>query len=304
MTEKNVLSGVLPVLHMPYHEDYSIDYDTLKDEADHVFGEGADGIVLALASELLRLNRSERLELTSKLPQMADYRGSVTISVGAETAREAAFYAEAAEKAGAGAVMAIPPVATPVSAAKKLDYYKTITEAISLPVVVQDASGYMGGEKLSVDIQARLANELGPRICFKPEGNPTGPTISQLQAKLKGNAVILEGSGGYLLIDSYRRGVSGTMPGSDLIRGIVGIWNALEAGDDDRAYEIYYPLSAIVILETPSLDAYLAIEKYLLVKQGIFKNRLVRQPSAYDLDHHTAEEVDRLYDRFVSILDK
>ncbi|MFC1650955.1 dihydrodipicolinate synthase family protein [Candidatus Latescibacterota bacterium] len=304
MKEKNTLSGVLPVLQMAYNEDYSIDYDTLKDEIDHVINAGSDGIVLALASELLRLNRSERLELASKLPMMADHRATVTISVGAETSKEAAFYAEAAEKAGANAVMAIPPVATAISAAKKLDYYKTIKEAISIPLVVQDASGYMGGEKLSVDIQARLYNELGPGIYFKPEGLPTGPTISQLQSVLNKKAVIFEGSGGYMLIDSYRRGVSGTMPGSDLIRGIVGIWDALEAGDDDRAYEIYYPLSAIVILQTPSLDAFLAIEKYLLVKQGILKNQLVRQPTAYDLDRHTAAEVDRLYERFVAVLDK
>ena len=304
MTDKHILSGVLPVLQMPYHEDDTIDYETLKRETDHVIDAGSNGIVLALASELLRLNRSERLELTSKLPIMADGRVTVTISVGAETSKEAAFYAEAAEKAGADAVMAIPPVATAVSTAKKLDYYKTIKEAVAIPLVVQDASGYMGGEKLSVDIQARIYNELGPQIYFKPEGLPTGPTISALQSSLKNRAVILEGSGGYLLIDSYRRGVSGTMPGSDLICGITEIWDALKAGDDDRAYEIYYPLAAIVILQTPSLDAFLAIEKYLLVKQGIFKNRLVRQPSAYDLDRHTAEEIDRLYERFIAVLDK
>ncbi|MFC1541530.1 dihydrodipicolinate synthase family protein [Candidatus Latescibacterota bacterium] len=304
MTEKPVLSGVLPVLQMPYHEDFSIDYDTLKCEIDHVIDTGADGIVLALASELLRLNRSERLELISMLPKMADNRVTVTISVGAETTREAAFYAETAEKAGADAVMAIPPVSTAIPAEKKFDYYKTIKEAISLPLVVQDASGYMGGEKLSVDIQVRLYNELGPGIYFKPEGIPTGPIISQLQEALDSKAFIFEGSGGYLLIDNYRRGVSGTMPGSDIIRGIVGIWNALEISDDDRAYEIYYPLAAIVILQIPSLDAFLAIEKYLLLKQGIFKNQLVRQPTSYDLDRHTAEEIDRLYERYCAALDK
>ena len=162
MTDKHVLSGVLPVLQMPYHEDDTIDYDTLKRETDHVIDAGSNGIVLALASELLRLNRSERLELTSKLPVMADGRATVTISVGAETSREAAFYAEAAEKAGADAVMAIPPVATAVSTAKKLEYYKTIKEAVAIPLVVQDASGYMGGEKLPVDVQARICRELGP----------------------------------------------------------------------------------------------------------------------------------------------
>jgi 4-hydroxy-tetrahydrodipicolinate synthase len=234
---------------------------------------------------------------------MAENRGTVTISVGAETSQEAAFYAEAAEKAGADAVMAIPPIITALSAEKKFEYYKTIRNAIDIPLVVQDASSYMGGEKLSVDILVRLHNELGPHIYFKPEGLPVGPTISQLQSVLNNEAVLFEGSGGYFFIDSYRRGISGTMPGSDLVRGIVEIWKALEHGDDDRAYELYFPLAAIIILQTPSLDAYLAIEKYLLVKQGIFKNQRVRQPTAYDIDTYTAAEIDRLYARFTAVLE-
>ena len=303
MLNKPKIHGVLPVLQMPYKEDESIDYDVLEKETEHVFKYGADGVVLALASELLRLNYCERLELTSKIPQIVNKRGTVTISVGAETSRDAANYAVNAEKAGADAVMAIPPVATPISAGKKLDYYRTIYNSISIPLIIQDASGYLGGEKMSVEIMARLRNELGDRVYYKPEGNPVGPTISGLQTALKNTAVVLEGSGGYLLIDSYHRGVSGTMPGSDLIRGIVEIWRNLEKGDEDRAYEVYCRMVPIVLLETPSLDAFLSIEKHLLVKQGIFKNTKVRQPSAYDLDKDTAKEVDRLYERFVEFLD-
>ncbi len=301
MSEKPILYGVLPVLHIPYYDDDSIDFDTLKREIDHVIDVGSDGIVLAMASELLRLTHDERLELTRRLPEMLENRGTVTISVGAETAREAASYAETAEKADADAVMAIPPVATAISAQKKFEYYKTIHDAVTIPLVVQDASGYLGGEKLSVAIQARMRRELGTRIYFKPEGIPVGPTISRLQEALNHEGVILEGSGGNLLIDSYRRGVTGTMPGSDLIKGIIEIWRALERDDDDRAYEVYFPLSAILTHKSSSLDAYLAIEKYLLVKQGIFKNQRVRQPTAYDLDPHTAAEVDRLFERLVRV---
>lgn len=304
MPDKPKIFGVLPVLHLPYHEDERIDYDTLKREADHVIDAGSDGITLAIASELLRLNCDERLELTRKLPEMAECRCTVTISVGAETAREAARYAEAAERAGADAVMAIPPVTTALSAENKLAYYRTIHDAVTIPVVVQDASGYLGGEKMSVEIMARLRNELGSRIYFKPEGIPIGPTLTQLQEALHNEAVVFEGSGGYLIIDSYRRGINGTMPGSDLIRGIVEIWRALERGDEERAYEVYLSLAAIVILQTPNLDSFLAIEKYLLEKQGIFKNRIVRGPTGFTLDRQTADEVDRLYRRLTGVLDR
>ena len=183
MSEQPKIHGVLPVLQMPYHEDESIDYDVLAKEVDFVFTSGADGIVIAMASELLRLTNRERLEITQKLPEMAAGRGTSTMSIGAETARIAAGYAEAAEKAGADAVMAIPPVTTSLPEQKVFDYYKTIHDAIGIPVVVQDASGYLG-HALSATLQARMRNELGSRIYFKPEAQPIGPTLSLLQEML------------------------------------------------------------------------------------------------------------------------
>jgi len=68
----------------------------------------------------------------------------------------------------------------------------------------------------------------------------------------------------------------------------------LQAGDESRAYSISLPLSALVALQT-GLDGFLAIEKYLLHKQGIFRNTLIRGPVAFRLDEETRHEVDRLF---------
>jgi 4-hydroxy-tetrahydrodipicolinate synthase len=287
---------------MPFRDDDAIDYDVLAREVDHVFEAGADGVVLAMVSELLRLTCDERLELTRRLPAMVKDRGSVTVSVGAETTRQAVRYAEAAERAGADAVMAVPPFLAPLSGEAKLDYYRAIHDAISIPLVVQDASGYMGGAAMSVELQASMRRELGPRIYYKPESNPPGPAISRLLEALNNEAILFEGSGGSLIIDSYRRGVAGTMCGSELIRGIVEIWRSMERGAEKRAYEVYFPLAALVLLQMGNLDTYLAVEKHLLVKQGIFRNSRVRQPSACKLDPATAAEVDRLYGMLEQVL--
>ncbi len=286
---------------MPYREDDSIDFDILKKEVDYLFDAGADGITLALASELLRLTQSERLELSRILPQMVEKRGTVTLSVGSETTKEAVFYAEVAQASGADAVMAIPPVATHATETEKYEYYRALHDAVTIPLVVQDASGYLG-QGLSVETQARLRAELGPRIYFKPEAEPVGPTLTALQKAMGNEAIIFEGSGGIYLIDAYWRGISGTMPGSDVIRGIVAIWEALESGNNDRAYQIFFPLSCIISLQLASLDTYLAIEKYLLVKQGVFKTDRIRPPTAYHLDSHTAAEVDRLFGYLEAVL--
>jgi 4-hydroxy-tetrahydrodipicolinate synthase len=85
------------------------------------------------------------------------------------------------------------------------------------------------------------------------------------------------------------------MPGADLIKGLVALWRALEAKDERRIYQLSLPISSLVAVQN-SLDAFLAIEKYLLVKQGIFKNALVRGPVGYVLDEETRREVDRLFE--------
>ena len=149
---------------------------------------------------------------------------------------------------------------------------------------------------MSIELQAKLLNDFGPRVMFKPEAAPIGPRLSQLRDATGGKAKIFEGTGGIALLDSHRRGIVGTMPGADLIDGIVGLWRALEAGDEARAYRLSLPISSLVSLQQ-SLDAFLAIEKHLLVRQGIFRNTLVRGPVGYRLDEETRLEVDRLFDQ-------
>jgi len=57
---------------------------------------------------------------------------------------------------------------------------------------------------------------------------PIGPRLSQLLAATGGKARVFEGTGGIALIDSFQRGIVGTMPGADLIDGIVALWRAPE----------------------------------------------------------------------------
>jgi 4-hydroxy-tetrahydrodipicolinate synthase len=79
----------------------------------------------------------------------------------------------------------------------------------------------------------------------------------------------------------------------------VPLWKALEAGDAAKADRIHGPLAALVSMQT-SLDGFLAVEKHLLVRQGIFKNTLVRGPVGFKLDAETIREVERQFDRMIA----
>lgn len=290
-----ILSGVLPVFQTPYRDDETIDAATLESQINWLYDCGADGIVMAMVSEVLRLDGAERRELAELACRFGGKRGAVVISVGAESSKSAEAYAKHAEASGASAVMAIPPVSVGVGEDELARYYERIIRATKLPVLVQDASGYVG-RPMPIAMQARLMNEFGAdRVLFKPEATPIGPRLSALRDATNGKGKIFEGTGGIALVDSHRRGVVGTMPGADLIKGIVALWRALEAKDERRVYALSLPICSLVALQN-SLDAFLGIEKYLLVKQGIFKNTIVRGPVGYTLDEETRREVDRLFD--------
>jgi 4-hydroxy-tetrahydrodipicolinate synthase len=295
---RHPLRGVLPVFQTPWLSDETVDFETLEREIAWLFECGADGIVMAMVSETLRLSSGEREQLAAAACRLGGARGAVIVSVGAESSKLAERYARHAEAAGAGAVMAIPPVSVAVGEAELAAYYTRIIEAVRIPVIVQDAGGYVG-RPMPIAIQARLLEQFGPeRVLYKPEAAPIGPRLSELREATAGRACVFEGTGGIALVASFKRGVVGTMPGADLIRGIVPLWRALEAGDTGKADRIHGPLAALVSMQT-SLDAFLAVEKHLLVRQGVFKNALVRGPVGFRLDDETRREVDRLFDRMI-----
>jgi len=294
------LKGCYPVFQTPFNEDESIDFDTLQKHIDWMFDSGVDGIVMAMVSETLRLSSEEREQLAEAAVKMGTDRGGVIISVGAECTHTTVRYAKHAEQIGADAVMAIPPVATGASPDELFAYYRAIIQAIDIPVIVQDASGYVG-KPMPIQMQASLLNEFGDQVMYKPEASPIGPKLSELRDATNGKAKVFEGTGGIAMVDSYQRGIIGTMPGGDMCWATTALWKALEAGDWDRINAINGPLSSMISLQT-NLDAFLAVEKHLLVKQGVFKNTIVRGPVAFRLDPETIREVDRLFELLKSIV--
>ena len=297
------LQGVLPIVHTPFTDTDEIDTAILRREIDWAYAQGADGLGTGMVSELLRLTFDERIALTHHIAEMSAGRGAVFAGVGAESTKQALSYAKAAEKAGCDAVMAVPPVTTALPEDQLGDYFRTLADGIALPVIVQDASGYVG-KAIPLTVCVHLLERYGDeKILFKPEAPPIGPNLSALRDATGGRARIFEGSGGILLVDSYRRGIAGTMPGMELLDGIVALWKALQRGDEETIYRLYYPICAIVALQLQAgLDGFLVIEKDLLVKRGIFASARRRTPYGWELDGETAAEVDRLFARLQQAL--
>jgi dihydrodipicolinate synthase/N-acetylneuraminate lyase len=286
------LSGVLPVFQTPFDERYAIDYGELGHEIDWLFGHGADGVVAGMVSEVLRLSTSERGELARKVCSLVAGRGPVVISATAESTQAAVALAREAQDAGAGAVMCTLPVSGPALAEEALRHFEEIVRSTAIPVVVQDAGGYVG-QAMPLEVMARIEAAFPERILFKPETPPLGQRISELRELTGGRARIYEGMGGIALVDAYRRGIYGTMPAADVCWAIAALWSALSSGDEAAVQRIRGPLTALIALQN-DLDAFVALEKHLLVVQRVIGSARMRGPVGYRLDPETALEAERL----------
>lgn len=297
------LSGVLPIVHTPFLPNDTIDAVSLRRQIDWALASGATGLCMGMVSELLRLTHDERLELTMMLAEANAGRGVVVAGVGAESTKQAVEYACAARAAGCDAMMAIPPVSTALPGDQLLEYFATLAEAVPLPLVVQDASGYVG-RPIPLEVCIELLDRFGPdKILFKPEANPVGPRLSALREASGGRAKIFDGSGGIALVDCYRRGIVGTMPGMEFLRGVVALWRALQRGDERTIYRLYLPICALVSLQLQAgLDGFLAVEKYVLAKTGLFGTDVRRKPYAWEMDEQTRQELERLLDQLEAAL--
>lgn len=106
----NEISGVLPVLAVPFNRDGSLDLDSIPKLVEHCINNKANGVVIfGLASELYKLNDSERIQILEKVISSVNSR--VPVIVGTEHSGTLAAVARSieAEKLGASALMLYPP---------------------------------------------------------------------------------------------------------------------------------------------------------------------------------------------------
>lgn len=295
--------GVYPVLQMPLDEGENIDPVVLAKEINWLIDLGAAGFVLAMVSEVLRFTSEERRTQWQLTLKLIDGRAPLVVSIGAESTVVAVKQAQLAELDGASLLMATPPAIFPATSEEIYSYYRAIAQAVQIPLIVQDASNYMG-QPLPIELYERLLGEFGTtKIQFKPEAVPVKDRVTAIQRVTQGQSRVFEGQSGMDLLDTHPLGLVGTMPGSEIVWAIKALWDALEVQDLPRATDIHAAISRLIAFQ-PSLDAYVAVEKYLLVKQGIFSTTKQRGPVGIVLSAEMKLAIDKVFEELVEIVAK
>ena len=295
--------GVYPVIQTPLDNHDKIDEAVFEAEINWLINNGVKGLVLAMVSEVMRFSAAERRDQWQIVLRILDGRLPLIVSVGGESTAIAVQLAKDAESDGASALMATPPASFPATSSEIYSYYTAIIESVRIPLIVQDASNYMG-QPLELELYGKLLEKYGnTRIQFKPEAKPVKERMAALQEIADGEAKVYEGQSGLDLLDTYPLGLVGTMPGAEICWAIVALWDALEAKDLERTNAIHACVEKLVAFQ-PTIDAYVAVEKYLLVKQGIFTSSRQRGPVSTILSDQTKGEIDVIFAELLKVVGK
>jgi dihydrodipicolinate synthase/N-acetylneuraminate lyase len=137
-SDSKPLWGIFPIAQTPFTEDNKLDLDSLVKELHFIDRGGVHGFVWPqLASEWQMLTDSERLNGAEAVASTGrDLRPAIVIGVQAPTIGIAVKYAKHAEKAGANAIISLPPAGEKDPQAI-LEYYRVVGSATALPLFVQ-----------------------------------------------------------------------------------------------------------------------------------------------------------------------
>jgi 4-hydroxy-tetrahydrodipicolinate synthase len=286
---KEPFRGVFTIPSTPFKENGEIDVPSFRRMIDFCVGCGAHALVFPVnASEWTALSDEERFLLDKVLVEQNAGRLPVVIGVAASTAENAAKFAAHARNIGADAVIALPPRGE-ASTAVVFDYYRRISDAARVPVFVQDHDP-PAGTPLPLELLARLCREIEYVKYIKEETAPSTFRITAILEATEGVCKgVFGGAGGRYLIEEYRRGSCGQMPGCHVTDVVVALWDALEKGDDSRAIHIYKEMAPLFFFEHQLSGCY----KEVLYRRGVIACPLKRN-GAMPMDPIASKYLDRI----------
>lgn len=234
--------GIFPVVPTTFLEDGRLDLESQKRCLDFMIDAGVDGLcILANFSEQFSLDDAERDILTRTALEHVAGRVPVIVTTTHYGTRVCAARSRRAQDMGAAMVMVMPPyhgATFRVPEAQIFAFYARVSEAIDIPIMVQDAPA--SGTVLSAAFLARMAQEIEQLAYFKIEVPGAASKLREL-IRLGGAAIEgpWDGEEAITLLADLDAGATGAMTGGGFPDGIRPILEAHRQGDADRAFALY-----------------------------------------------------------------
>jgi dihydrodipicolinate synthase/N-acetylneuraminate lyase len=234
--------GVFPVVPTIFIESGALDLDGQRRCVDFMIDAGSNGLaILANFSEQFVLADDEREVLTRTILEHVAGRVPVIVTTTHFGTAVCAERSRRAQALGAAMVMVMPPyhgATIRVPEARIIEFYQRLSDAISIPIMIQDAP--VAGTVLSAALLARMAREIEQVKYFKIETAGAASKLREMIA-LGGDAIEgpWDGEEAITLLPDLDAGATGSMTGGGYPDGIRTIVDPYLAGRREEAVAAY-----------------------------------------------------------------
>lgn len=271
--------GVFPVVPTTFHETGELDLPSQKRCVDFMIDAGSNGLcILANFSEQFLLSDDERDVLTQSILKHVAGRVPVIVTTTHFSTRVCAQRSRRAQDLGAAMVMVMPPyhgATFRVSEDKSHEFYAGVSDAIDIPIMVQDAPA--AGTLLSAAFLARMAKDIEQVSYFKIETPGAASKLREL-IRLGGEAIEgpWDGEEAITLLPDLDAGATGAMTGGGYPDGIRLIMDAYAAGRREEALQHYQQWLPLINVE--NRQGGILSAKALMKEGGIIACEAPRHP--------------------------
>lgn len=302
-TNRTLLGGIIPIVAATFTQTGALDEDSFQALVQHLLGTGAHGLTLfGLASEFYKLSDAERARMqtlllaeTTRTPAVAGI-----ISITDHSWELAVARAQAAEAAGADALMLLPPFFLGPAEDAILDHIRRVVGSVRIPVIIQYAPAQTG-VKIASSLFLQLREELPNADFIKVEIQPPGRYITHLREQSGGRLDTLVGYAGVQMPDVLRRGAAGVQPGCSFTALYVELDRLFHTGELDAMDALHTRLLPYISYWMQSVELIIAAEKTILYRRGLIASAYCRHP-CYTLDEHELAQIERFLVEFAPLL--
>ncbi len=266
--------GVMPAVTTKFTADGKIDYGLFLKNIEYQVDSGVNAVILAgTLGESSTLDDSEKTDLLAFTVEKVNGRIPVLLNIAEGSTRKAIETAKKAQEAGAEGLMLLPPMRYKADKREILEYFISVADSVSLPVMIYNNPVDYGTEVTLEMFESLLKKD---NIQAVKESTRDVTNVTRIKNAFGDRLKILCGVD-TLAMEELLMGADGWVAGlvSAFPGETVAIYNLIKQGNYDEARKIYRWFMPLLELDIhPKLVQYI---KYAEQIEGV-GSEYVRAP--------------------------
>ena len=229
------IRGIIPPVITPMNEDETVNEKELENQVNRLIDAGVHGIfAFGTNGEGYALDEEEKEQVLSAVIRTAAGRVPVYAGCGCVTTRDTIRMSQMAERLGADVLSIITPSFAAASQEELYCHYKTVAEAVHLPIVLYNTPARTGNALAPATVE-RLA-EIDNIVGAKDSSGNFDNMLQYIERTKEKNFSVLSGNDSLILWNLLAGGTGGIAGCANVFpENMVSIYERFMAGDLEGA---------------------------------------------------------------------